>query len=178
VSPRPTKECCTMARRTRGVLRLGFGMRSRINAEVRAAINRILVERPLIGEAYLFPSPLDPSRPISKELADKWLLQAEKLAGLSPRRWWVARVPKRVGDRPEGPPTAGPHALGRVDRPHLPTADLPTAGLVHDGRGGGAAGEGRRAVSEGRTSAPRTPGAPYCSAVQVRQRQFRLEQTA
>lgn len=36
----------------------------------------------MIGEAYVFPSPLDPSRPISKELADKWLIEAEKLANV------------------------------------------------------------------------------------------------
>src|SRR5437879_1682466 len=54
-----------------------------INAEVRTAIDHILAERPGIGATPLFPSPLDPSRPVSKELADKWLLQAEKLAGVA-----------------------------------------------------------------------------------------------
>jgi integrase len=53
-----------------------------LNAEVRGAINRILSERPGIGAAPLFPSPLDDSRPVSKELADKWLIEAEKLAGV------------------------------------------------------------------------------------------------
>ncbi len=33
-----------------------------ISAEVRAAIDRILTERPGIGKAYLFPGPRDPSR--------------------------------------------------------------------------------------------------------------------
>ncbi len=51
-----------------------------LNAAARAAIDRILAERPGIGAAPLFPSPLDPSKPMSKELADKWLLAAEKLA--------------------------------------------------------------------------------------------------
>jgi integrase len=58
-----------------------------INAEVRTAIDRILAVRPGIGATPLFPSPLDPSRPVSKELADKWLIAAEKLAG----------VPKQAG---------------------------------------------------------------------------------
>ena len=49
---------------------------------VRAALDRVLAERPGIGAAYLFPSPADPNRPIRYELASVWLQKAEKLAGL------------------------------------------------------------------------------------------------
>ena len=64
----------------------------------RSAIDCVLRERPGIGDAYLFPSPKDPSKPISRHLAAKWLRKAEKLAGVEPlqgslwhayRRKWV-----------------------------------------------------------------------------------------
>ncbi len=53
-----------------------------LNQEVRAAINRILTDRPGIGAAYLFPSPRNPAKPVSKDLASDWLLKAERLAGV------------------------------------------------------------------------------------------------
>ena len=49
---------------------------------VRAALERILRERPGIGAAYLFPTPVDPTLPIEYGLASEWLLRAERLAGL------------------------------------------------------------------------------------------------
>lgn len=70
-----------------GTDKIGKEWLAPINAEVRAAIDRILSQRPGIGAAPVFPSPLDPSRPISKELADKWLIEAEQLA----------KVPKMKG---------------------------------------------------------------------------------
>ncbi|MBA2565395.1 MAG: hypothetical protein H0V09_08235 [Gemmatimonadetes bacterium] len=48
----------------------------------RAAIDRVLAERPGIGPVPLFPGP-EPQRPISRFLADSWLRRAEKLAGLA-----------------------------------------------------------------------------------------------
>jgi len=57
-----------------------------ISAEVRAAIDRILSERPGIGAACLFPAPRDPSSPIRYELASNWLRRAEELAELEPLR--------------------------------------------------------------------------------------------
>jgi integrase len=53
-----------------------------IGPTVRAAIDRILGERPGIGRAYLFPAPGDGEQPISRHLADGWLRRAERLAGL------------------------------------------------------------------------------------------------
>jgi integrase len=50
-----------------------------ITAEVRAAVDRVVVERPGIGAANLFPSPKKQSAPIRHELS-QWLLEAEKLA--------------------------------------------------------------------------------------------------
>jgi integrase len=54
-------------------------------AGAREAINRVLAERPVEDDAYLFPAPRDPSRPISRDQPDKWLRAAEKLAGLEPQ---------------------------------------------------------------------------------------------
>lgn len=61
----------------------------------------MLRERPGIGPAYLFPSPKNPSKPITKDLAREWLLEAEQLAELSKltggawhpcrRKWATAR---------------------------------------------------------------------------------------
>jgi len=55
-----------------------------ISLDVRAAIESRLGERPVIGMAYLFPSPTDPNKPITRHLARHWLRRAEKLAGLEP----------------------------------------------------------------------------------------------
>jgi integrase len=51
-----------------------------IAREVRAAINRVLAERPGIGAAFLFPALKDPSKHITVESVSEWLLKAEKLA--------------------------------------------------------------------------------------------------
>jgi integrase len=79
---------------------------------VRRAIDRVLAERPGRGSDPLFPAPGDPTRPMSRHLADKWLRKAEPLAGLEPllgslwhayRRKWAS------------------------ERKHLPDVDVATA---------------------------------------------------
>src|SRR3954452_16506251 len=57
-----------------------------ISPRVRAALDRILRERPGIGAAYLFPCPTDPSRPVQYERVRHWLVVAEKLAKLPKQR--------------------------------------------------------------------------------------------
>ena len=57
-----------------------------MSAEARAAIDRVWRERPGIGAAPLFPSPLKPWRPMDRYLADHWLRKAEMLAGLEPQK--------------------------------------------------------------------------------------------
>ncbi len=84
-----------------------------ISPAVRAAIDRVLAERPGIGGAYLFPSPAHPNQPIRYELASDWLLKAETLAG----------VPKQEGSLW--------HAYRRkwaTERKHLPDVDVAAAG--------------------------------------------------
>jgi hypothetical protein len=53
-----------------------------INVTVRASLDRVLKERPRIGPAYLFPSPLERTKLIRCDLAAAWLREAEQLAGL------------------------------------------------------------------------------------------------
>jgi integrase len=53
-----------------------------ITSAARAALDRVLRDRPGIGAAPLFPSPRDPSKPMDRHLANRWLRKAEKLAGL------------------------------------------------------------------------------------------------
>jgi integrase len=84
-----------------------------ISPNVRAALNRILTERPAVGSGPLFPSPSDRSVPISRHEAGKWFREAEALAGL---------------DHEEG---RGWHSLRRKwasERKHLPDVDVMAAG--------------------------------------------------
>ena len=93
--------------------KMGKEWRAPISPTVRAAMDRILAERPGIGAAYLFPSPQTPTRPIRNELASGWLVRAERLAG----------VPKQGGSLW--------HAYRRgwvTARKHLPDVDVAAAG--------------------------------------------------
>lgn len=60
--------------------KMGKEWRCPISKETRTALERQLRRCPGIGAAPLFPSPRDPSKPIARYLADKWLLEAEDLA--------------------------------------------------------------------------------------------------
>lgn len=84
-----------------------------ISAEVRAAIDDIMEERPGIRGAYLFPAPKDFSKPVSVERAREWLLRAEQLAGLQKQRGSLWHAYRR------GWATA---------RKHLPDVDVAAAG--------------------------------------------------
>lgn len=84
-----------------------------VNASVRAALDRIIAERPGIGAAYLFPSLTDLKRPVRSEVASEWLRRAERIAG----------VPKQAGSLW--------HAFRRgwaTARKHLPDVDVAAAG--------------------------------------------------
>ncbi len=84
-----------------------------IDTEVRAAIDRILVDRPLIGKAYLFPAINDPSKPVAKETVSQWLVRAETLAGVEKQDGSLWHAYRR------GWATA---------RKHLPVQDVMAAG--------------------------------------------------
>ena len=84
-----------------------------VDATVRAALERVLRERPGIGAAYLFPSPADPTQPLDYGLASEWLRRAEQLAGRAQAQAGsLAPVSAQVGD----------------GRKHLPLADVAAAG--------------------------------------------------
>ena len=62
---------------------------------VRSVIDRVLRERLGIGNTPLFPSPNDLGQPVSRHLCDKWLREAERLAGvekLDGRLWHAYRA--------------------------------------------------------------------------------------
>jgi integrase len=84
-----------------------------ISVSVRAAIDRVLGERPGLGAAYVFPSMKDRNRPLQSEVASEWLRKAERRAAQSKqsgslwhawRRGWV------------------------TSRKHLPDVDVAAAG--------------------------------------------------
>lgn len=90
-----------------------------INALARAALDRIAVDRVMGTRSrwpespWLFPSPRNPSRPVSKDLASDWLERAEALAGL----------PKLDGTLWHG------YRRGwATARKHLPIADVAAVG--------------------------------------------------
>ena len=84
-----------------------------IGPDVRVAIDRVLRERPGIGQAYLFPAPGDATKPVSRHLAAKWLQEAEKLAGL---------------EKLDGSLWHAYRRKWATERKHLPDADVAAAG--------------------------------------------------
>ena len=94
-----------------------------ISPGVRAALDRVRQERPGTESTYLFPSPTDPAKPVSRHLADKWLRRAERMAGLEPQlgSLWHAYRRKWATERKHLPPTdvaaaggwAGPESMQR-----------------------------------------------------------------
>ncbi|MFQ5888817.1 MAG: tyrosine-type recombinase/integrase [Gemmatimonadota bacterium] len=84
-----------------------------ISPLVRAALDRVLMERPGIGDAYLFPSPTSPGQAISRHLADAWLREAEKLAGLGTQEGSLWHAWRR---------------MWATERKHLPAVDVAKAG--------------------------------------------------
>ena len=83
-----------------------------ISPTVRAALIRTLEGRG-IAAGYLFPSPIDPARPVNKDLVRQWLRQAERLAELKPQQGSAWHAYRR------GWATA---------RKHLPLPDIAAAG--------------------------------------------------
>ena len=84
-----------------------------ISPEVRAAIDRILGDRPGIGTAYMFPALKDPSKPLSVEVASEWLLKAEKIAGVEKQKGSLWHAYRRKW---------------ATERKHLPDVDVAAAG--------------------------------------------------
>ena len=83
-----------------------------ISAGVRRALERILRERPGIGDVPLFPSPEDARVPMTRHLADKWLRRAERLAGVEPLKGSLWHAYRRKW---------------ATERKHLPDVDVDVA---------------------------------------------------
>lgn len=84
-----------------------------IGPDVRAALDRIISERPGIGAAYLFPAPGDATKPVARDLASKWLKRAEEKAGL---------------EKLDGSLWHAYRRKWATERKHLPDADVAAAG--------------------------------------------------
>ncbi len=93
--------------------KMGYESTIAISPEVRAALDRILRDRPGIGAAPLFPSPSDPRVPIRKDVVDKWLLRAERAARLEHLKGGLWHPYRR---------------MWATERKHLPTPDVAKAG--------------------------------------------------
>lgn len=93
--------------------KMGFESSRPVTPRVRAALDRIMGERPGLGSAPLFPSPGDPTKPLRKEMADKWLARAEELAGLEPQLGGLWHPFRRKW---------------ATERKHWPDADVAAAG--------------------------------------------------
>jgi len=93
--------------------KVGYEATVPVSPLVRAALDRIVNERPGIGAAPLFPSPGDPTKPMTRHLADKWLRKGEKLAGLEPLRGTLWHSYRRKW---------------ATERKHMPDVDVALAG--------------------------------------------------
>jgi hypothetical protein len=101
--------------------KMGYITETPVSPQVRAAIDRVLRERPGAGTLPLFPSPEpktdakknDPPESVPTRTASKWLVEAETMAGLEKQRGGLWHPYRR------GWATA---------RKHLPSADVAAAG--------------------------------------------------
>lgn len=65
--------------------KMGHEWTAPVSAKASAVLDRLRRERPGVGTALLFPSPINPEVPVSYERVRCWLAKAEKLAGVSNR---------------------------------------------------------------------------------------------
>jgi hypothetical protein len=56
-----------------------------VSSRARAALERVIAQRPGVGSLPLFPSFRDHTKPVPAKSADEWLLEAEELAKLDPQ---------------------------------------------------------------------------------------------
>ena len=119
-------------RKIQGHLKELYGVE--VSPVVRAALDRILAERPGIGSAPLFPSRDELQEPISRHLADAWLRKGEKLAELEPQRGslWHAYRRKWATERKHFPMSMSPRqAVGRRLRLSRPPTSRPIPRLCY-----------------------------------------------
>jgi integrase len=93
--------------------KMGHETRAPLSATARHAVDSVLAERPGIGDAYMFPSPRVPGKPMSRHLTAKYLVRAEKLAGVEPQKGSLWHAYRRKW---------------ATERKHLPDVDVAAAG--------------------------------------------------
>ena len=84
-----------------------------LSPKARAALDRLRLERPGIGSAYIFPNPTKPDQPVSRRRASHWLRKAEMLAGLETQDGSLFHAYRRAW---------------ATARKHLPVKDVAAAG--------------------------------------------------
>lgn len=75
--------------------KMGYESAVPMTRRIRSVVDRVLRDRPGIGDAPLFPSPKDLGQPVSRHMCDKWLREAERRAGvekLDGRLWHAYRA--------------------------------------------------------------------------------------
>lgn len=95
----------------------GFDEIAPLSLRARNMVDEYVIRNPRLGEAWLFPSPKDDTKPIDRHLGRRWLERAEKLAEL----------PKLAGG------TWHPYRrLWATERKNLPDVDVAAAGGWRD----------------------------------------------
>ena len=97
----------------------GFDAIAPLSHRAREAVDTYLRENPRVGAAWLFPSPREDARPIRRDLGGRWLLKAERLAGLPKLAGGVWHPYRR---------------LWATERKQMPDADVAAAGGWRDTR--------------------------------------------
>jgi len=97
----------------------GYDEIAPLSERAREVVDEYLRSNPRVGEAWLFPSPKDDSKPLHRRLASRWLEKAEK----------KAELPKLAGGMWH------PYRrLWATERKALPDADVAAAGGWRDTR--------------------------------------------
>lgn len=99
--------------------KMGLLTISPISERARLELDRYMQAHPRLGEVPLFPAPNDPSESLRPDVAKKWLLTAEKAAGLPKLKGGLWHPYRR---------------LWASERKHLPDVDVAAAGGWKDTR--------------------------------------------
>ena len=97
----------------------GYDTLAPLSERARMELDAYMVKNPRLGDAWLFPSPRKDVGPFRADVASKWLLKAEKLAGLPKLRGGIWHPYRR---------------LWATERKNLPDADVAAAGGWRDTR--------------------------------------------
>ena len=97
----------------------GYDTLAPLSERARMELDAYMVKSPRLGDAWLFPSPRKDAGPSRSDVASKWLLRAEKLAGLPKLRGGIWHPYRR---------------LWASERKNLPDADVAAAGGWRDTR--------------------------------------------